>query len=128
VEINQFDEAGAGSSNLRIFGQKRRSEVLSAGVKASFDFRGWSPWIRVTADEEQRDDARFVTALPLTVLATNSNYDVPAFQGDTSWTTIAGGVRGWITPNVGLSVSYYNVSGRSGMSEQGANATLSVKF
>ena len=128
VEINQFDEAGAGSSNLRIFGQKRRSEVLSAGVKASFDVRGWTPWIRVTADEEQRDDARFVTALPLTVLGTNSNYDVPAFVGDTSYTTIAGGIRGWFTPNVGLSVSYYNVSGRSGMSEQGGNATLSVKF
>ena len=128
VDVNQFDESGAGSSNLRIFAQKRRSEVLSAGVKASFDLRGWTPWIKVTADEEQRDDARFVTAMPLTVLATGGNYDVPAFVGDTSWTTIAGGVRGWITPNVGLSVAYYNVSGRSGQSEQGANATLSVKF
>jgi hypothetical protein len=37
-------------------------------------------------------------------------------------------VRGWIMPNVALGVSYYKVSGRSGISEQGANATVSVKF
>lgn len=128
VEVNGFDEAGAGSSNLRIFTQKRTSEVLSAGVRASFDFRGWTPWVRVTVEEEQKDSARFVTAMPLTVTATGNSYDVPAFLGDSSWTTIAAGVRGWVTPNVGLAVSYYNVSGRSGMSEQGANATVSVRF
>jgi hypothetical protein len=37
-------------------------------------------------------------------------------------------VRGWITPNIGLGVTYYKVSGRSGISEQGAAATVSVKF
>jgi outer membrane lipase/esterase len=128
VEVTGFDESGGGSSNLRIFDQKRRSEVWSAGVRASFDFDGWTPWIRVTADEERRDDARVMTAMPLTLIATGNNYDVPAYTSDSSWTTLAAGVRGWITPNIGLGVSYYKVSGRSGISEQGAAATVSVKF
>jgi outer membrane lipase/esterase len=129
VEVTGFDEGGAGSSNLRIFEQKRRSEVWSAGVRASADFAGWTPWIRVTADEERKDDPRFVTAMPLTLAATGNQYDIPAYAiGDSRWTTLAAGVRGRITPNVALGISYYNVSGRSGISEQGGNATLSVKF
>ncbi len=128
VEVNGFDEAGAGASGLRIYTQKRRSEVWSAGLRASCNFGGWTPWLRWTADEERKDDPRFVTATPLTLAAIGNQYDIPAYAGDTSFTTIAAGVRGWLTPNVALGVSYYKVSGRSGISEQGANATVSVKF
>ena len=128
VDVNGFDEAGAGSSGLRIYTQKRRSEVWSAGVRASCDLRGWTPWVRFTADKERRDDPRFVTATPLTVAAIGNQYDIPAYASDTSFTTIAAGVRGWVAPNIALGVSYYKVSGRSGISEQGANATVSVKF
>jgi len=128
VEVNGFDEAGAASSGLRIYTQKRRSEVWSAGLRAAFDFRGWTPWLRWTADEERKDDPRFVTATPLTLVSVGNQYDIAAYANDTSFTTIAAGVRCWITPNVALGVAYYKVSGRSGISEQGANATVSVKF
>ena len=128
VEVNGFDETGAGASGLHIHTQKRRSEVWSAGLRASCNFGGWTPWLRWTADEERKDDPRFVTATPLTLAAIGNQYDIPVYAGDTSFTTIAAGVRGWLTPNVALGVSYYKVSGRSGISEQGANATVSVKF
>ena len=128
VDVNGFDEAGAGASGLRIYTQKRRSEVWSAGLRASCNLGGWTPWLRWTADEERKDDPRVVTATPLSLIAVGNQYDIPAYAGDTSFTTVAAGVRGWLTPNVALGVSYYKVSGRSGISEQGANATVSVKF
>jgi outer membrane lipase/esterase len=129
VEVNAFDEAGAGSSNLRIFDQKRRSGVLSAGVRASFDLHGWTPWVRVTADEEQKDGVRQVTAMPLSLSAIGNQYDIPGYSGgDSSWTTLGLGVRGSITRHIGLGIAYYKVSGRSGISEQGATATVSVRF
>ena len=128
VDVAGFDETGAGAANLRIFSQKRKSEVWSLGARASMDFGRWSPWIRVTADEEQRDDARRITAMPLTVAATGSSYDIPAYTVDSSFMTIAVGVRGLLANNVALSASYYNVTGRSGSSEWGAGAVISYKF
>ncbi len=128
VEVNSFDEAGAGSANLRLFTQKRKSEVWGVGARASMDFGRWTPWVRVTADQERRDDARSITAMPLTVLATGNSYDIPAYTIDSSFVTFAVGARGWITNNIGLSASYYNISGRSGTSEWGAGAVLSYKF
>jgi outer membrane lipase/esterase len=128
VDVDTFDESGAGSANLRIFGQKRKSEVWSVGARASMDFGRWTPWVRVTADEERRDEARAITAMPLTVAATGSSYDIPAYSVDSSYTTFAVGVRGLITNNVALSASYYNVTGRAGTSEWGAGAVVSVKF
>ena len=128
VEVAGFDEAGAASNNLRVFTQKRRSQVWSAGVRASMDFDGWTPWIRLTADKEREDNARVVTAMPLSMVGFNLNYDVPAYVGDSTYTTFAAGIRGLLTRNVGVGVSFYKVSGRSGIEEQGATATLSVKF
>ena len=128
VEVAGFDEAGAASNNLRVFTQKRRSQVWSAGVRASMDFDGWTPWVRVTADKEREDNARVVTAMPLSMVGFNLNYDVPAYVGDSTYTTFAAGIRGLLTRNVGVGVSFYKVSGRSGIEEQGATATLSVKF
>jgi outer membrane lipase/esterase len=128
VEVSGFDEENAASNNLRIGTQTRRSQVVSAGLRASMDLGGWTPWIKVTADKENNNDERLINALPLTLATTNNNYDIAAFRGDTTFTTIAAGVRGWIMPNVGLGVSYYKVQGRSGISEQGASATVSVRF
>jgi outer membrane lipase/esterase len=128
VDVTSFDEAGAGAANLRIFGQKRKSEVWSLGARASMDLGRWTPWISITADQERRDDVRSVTAMPLTVIATGNSYDVPAYTIDSTFSTFAIGARGWITNNIALSASYYNVSGRSGTSEWGAGAVLSYKF
>jgi outer membrane lipase/esterase len=128
VNVNSFEEAGAGAANLKLFEQKRKSEVWGIGARASIDLGRWTPWVRVTADQERRDDARLITAMPLTFVATGSSYDIPAYTIDSSFTTFAIGARGWLTNNIALSASYYNVSGRSGTSEWGAGAVLSMRF
>jgi outer membrane lipase/esterase len=126
VDINAFDESGADSSNLHIGSQSRRSEVWSVGAKASIDVGSWTPWIRITADKERKDDLRFVTATPLS-LASNNSYDIPAYNFDTSFVTGAIGVRGHID-RIGVSLAYYKVSGRSGIKEDGVTGMLSYKF
>jgi outer membrane lipase/esterase len=128
VTVNGFDESGAGSANLRIHEQKRKSEVWSGGLRASMSFGRWTPWLRVTADKERRDDVRLVSATPLTLLAIGSSYDVPTYSPDTTFTTGAIGVNGWISDRVSLSVAAFKVQGRSGIDESGANAMISVRF
>ena len=128
VEINGFTEEGGGSSNLRIADQKRRSEVWSAGVRASYELGGgWAPWVRVTADRERRDDGRLVTATPVS-LATGNSYDIPGYVSDTRYTTAAVGIRGAITPAIGVSAAYYRVSGRTGIEEDGFTGMVSIRF
>jgi len=126
VDINAFDESGADSSNLHIGSQSRKSEVWSVGAKASIDIGSWTPWIRITADKERKDDQRFVTAMPLS-LASNNSYSIPAYSFDTSYVTGAIGVRGHID-RIGLSLAYFKVSGRSGIKEDGVTGMLSYKF
>jgi len=127
VEVAGFEEGGAGSANLRISTQKRKSQVWSGGLRASCDFEGWTPWIRFTADKETENDARFVTASPISI-PTGNSYDVPAYMADSSYTTFSAGLRGWLMPQVALGVSYYLISGRSGLNEQGISAVVSMKF
>ncbi len=128
VDVNGFDESGAGSANLRMHQQKRRSEVWSAGLRASYNFGNWTPWLRVTADKERRDDVRLVTATPLTLLAVGSSYDVPAYASDSDFMTASIGITGAITPRVGLTVAAFKVQGRSGIDEGGVSAMVSMKF
>jgi outer membrane lipase/esterase len=128
VTVDGFSEDGAGAANLRIFDQKRRSEVWSAGIRATFDAGNWTPWVRVTADKEQKNDARFVTAMPLSVAATGNTYDIPAYASDSGYVTVAGGVRAKLAERVGLSLSLFTVSGRSGVRDEGATALVSVAF
>ncbi len=128
ITINSFDESGAGSSNLRIGEQKKRSEVWSAGVRASANLGGWTPWLRVTADKERKDDARFVTALPLTMVATGGTYDLPAYSPKRDFVTGAVGINATLMERVGMSLAYYKVSGRSGIKEDGISALLSYRF
>jgi outer membrane lipase/esterase len=127
VDVNQFDEEGAGSANLRIGAQKRRSEVVSAGVRASLDLGRWTPWLRITADKERKGNGRVVTATPLSVASLNS-YDVDALSQDTSFMTGAVGIRGTVWDRVGLSLAYFKVSGRSGIKEDGVSGLLSYRF
>ena len=132
VTVSQFDEADAGSSNLRIAEQTRRSEVWSVGGRATFDLdaldlgRGWLTWVRVTADKERRDDPRVVTATPLS-LATANGYDIPAYMPDTTFTTVAVGIRGTID-RLGIAASYTSVLSRSGIRDDGVSLLLSLRF
>lgn len=128
VEVNGFDESGAGVANLRMHSQRRKSEVWSGGVRASMSLGKWTPWLRVTADRERRDDERLVSATPLSMAATGSTYDIPAWRPDTSYTTAALGLYGWVTDRVALSVAAWRVTGREGIDEGGANAMVSVRF
>lgn len=128
VDVNQFDESGAGTANLRIMAQKRKSEVWSAGARASYTMGNWTPWARITADRERRDDDRDVSAMPLTMAAIGSTYAVPTYKPDSSYLTYALGVSGLIMPRIGLSLAYYNVNGRSGTKEDGFWGTISFGF
>lgn len=127
VEIAGFDESEAGSANLRIGTQKRRSEVWGLGARASMTFGDWTPWVRVTSDKERRDDVRFITATPLS-LATANAYNLPAYRPDSRFLTLNAGVTGRITEKVGLAVSYYKVQDRDQLSEDGLTATVSLAF
>ena len=127
VDINQFEEGGAGSANLRIAAQSRRSEVWSAGVRASMDFGRWTPWVRITADKERKDQARVVTATPVSLPTLNS-YDVPAIGYDNSYMTGSVGIRGMVSEQIGVSLAYTKISGRSGISEDGVSGMLSYRF
>ena len=128
IEVSQFDETGGGAAGLRILSQKRKSEVWSVGARASLDLGNWTPWVRVTADKERRDDVRNVSATPLSMLAINTVYDVPTYRPDTSYMTGSVGLNGLLTPNVALSVAYFTVSGRSGSKEDGVSGMVSIRF
>jgi outer membrane lipase/esterase len=127
VDVNGFDESGGGAVALRMYGQKRKSEVWSIGARASFAMGNWTPWLRVTADKERRDDARVVTATPLT-LASGNSYDIPAYVPDTSFVTAVIGIHGQFTDRIGFSLAYTNVSGRTGVDEDAITGVLSIRF
>ncbi|HZZ92113.1 MAG TPA: autotransporter domain-containing protein [Usitatibacter sp.] len=127
-DINGFDESNAGSANLHIADQSRNSEVWGLGIAASADFAGWTPWIRVTADRERRDDGRMVTAMPLSLAATGNSYDLPAYNPDRDFVTWAGGVSGYVMPRFALALNLYSIQSRSGIKDEGAGLTASVKF
>jgi outer membrane lipase/esterase len=128
VDINAFDEDGAGSANLHIGAQSRRSEVWSAGVRASMQMGAWTPWLRITADKERKDDARNITAMPLSLIATGNSYDLPAVSTDTNFITGSIGIRGTIMERIGVSLAYYKVSQRAGIKEDGVSGMLSYRF
>ncbi|HXZ47615.1 MAG TPA: autotransporter domain-containing protein [Usitatibacter sp.] len=127
VTVNAFDEAGAGSADLHIAQQTRRSEICSGGIRASYALGRWTPWLRVTADREQKDDPRFVTASPLSI-PTGNSYSIPAYMPDTSFVTTALGLNGHLGDQLAVSLTYYNVSGRSGIKEDGFGGTVSYRF
>ena len=127
VDVNQFDESGAGSANLRIMAQKRRSEVWGLGVNVAANLGTWTPWLRVTADKERRDEQRMVSASPLS-MATGNVYDLPAYQSDSNFVTTTAGINGMLGPNVAVGLAYYKLSSRSGIKEDGFAGSVSVKF
>jgi len=128
VDVSSFEEANGSSINLRIGSQKRRSEVWRLGARAYYFMGNWTPFVSVTADRERRDDARFVTATPLSLISTGNSYDVMAYRGDTDSVTWLAGIHGRLHEKIGLSLSYYNVGSRSGIKEDGIAGVLSYKF
>ena len=128
VEVNAFDESGAGSANLRIGQQTRRSEVASIGVRASWDLGSITPYAKFTADKERKSDERLISASPLSLVSGNG-YDLPAYQpADSSWGTVTVGVRGRMTDAISYGLNYSKVTGRSGVNEDYVAGTLFVRF
>jgi outer membrane lipase/esterase len=128
VDVNGFDEQNAGAAGLRMYSQKRRSEVWSAGGLASYSLGQWTPWLRVTADKERKDDLRLVSATPLTMVATGTTYDIPAYAPDSSFVTSSIGINGLVTDSIALSFAYTKVSARSGIKEDGFTGLISIRF
>ncbi|APV52105.1 hypothetical protein BWI17_21995 [Betaproteobacteria bacterium GR16-43] len=133
VDINSFSESAAAGTPtntglLSIGTQKRRSEVWSVGGKASYDIAGWTPWIRVTADKERRDDPRFVTATVQSLGSIGNSYDIEGYRPDSTFITTSLGVRGNITNWVGVGLTFYKVSSREGIKDDGVTAALAVRF
>jgi outer membrane lipase/esterase len=127
VKVNGFTEDGAGSANLNILEQSRDSRVVSGGFRASMNLGNWTPFIRVSADRDNLDNDRFVSANPVSVTAGNT-YDIPGYRGDSSWFTTTVGVRGKLADRVGLSVVYTGVSSRENIKQDGVTASVSVDF
>jgi outer membrane lipase/esterase len=128
VDVNAFDETGAGSAGLHIAAQNRRSEVGSFGVRASMKLGNWTPYLKYTVDKERKDEERLVSATPLS-LASGNTYDMPAYQpADSTWGTFSAGIRGWFTETVGASIGYMKVTGRSGIKEDSVAGVLTVRF
>ena len=128
VTVNAFDESGGGSVDLHIAQQSRASEVWSGGVRASYALGQWTPWARVTVDHDNRGDARFVTAMPISMAATGNSYDIPAYVPDRDSVTASLGVNGYFGDHIGLALAYYNISNRSGLKEDGFSGVLSYRF
>ena len=131
VTVGNFQEnAGAAtalSTDLKIDGQTRNSSVLSAGVRASIKMGSFTPYVRVSFDRDEANKERFVTASPVTVTQ-NIKYDVPAYRGDNSWVTGVIGVRGNITPQIGLGLAYTTISSKEGVKQDGVTANVSFAF
>ena len=96
--------------------------------RASYDFGAWTPFIRVTADKERRDDDRFVTASVRSLGSIGMTYDILAYAPDTSFITTYVGIKGRITEWIGVGLTYYKVSGRSSIKEDGITGAVSVRF
>lgn len=127
VDVGGFTEAGAGSANLNILGQSRSSAVTSVGARASFNIGNWTPFARVSFDQEGRDDTRFVSANPVSVTAGNT-YDIPAYRADSKWTTGVIGIRGRVADRVGLSLVYTVISSKESVKHDGVTGAVSIDF
>ncbi len=127
IDVAGFTESGAGSADLNIFQQERKSRVTSFGVRASVDFGNWTPYARVSMDKERSNNDRFVSANPVSVAA-GLSYDIPGYKGDDSWVTGVVGIRGKITDRLGVSLAFSKVSSKQNVSQDAVSAGLTFGF
>ncbi len=127
VDVAGFTESGAGSADLNIFQQGRKSRVGSFGVRASAAMGNWTPYARVSVDKDSANDERFVSANPVSVAA-GLSYDIPGYRGDDSWVIGTIGIRGKITERVGVSLAYSAVSSKQNVKQDGVTAGVTFGF
>ncbi len=131
VTVNEFVENNGNpleqSTRLKISGQDRNSNVTSFGARASFKLGSWTPFARISYDQENKRDPRSVTASPVTVTQ-NISYDIPGYVPTKTWSTGTIGIRGNITDQIGLAVVYSSVFGRDNVKQDGVTANVSFAF
>ena len=131
VSVGGFQEnanaAVALSTDLRISEQSRTSRVTSVGLRASTTIGSFTPYARVSFDSDGNNNERFVTASPVTI-AQNIKYDIPGYRGDGKWVTGVVGIRGNITQQIGLGLSYSAVSSKEGVKQDGVTANVNFAF
>ena len=131
VTVNEFVENNGNpleqSTRLKISAQDRNSNVTSVGARASFKLGSWTPFARISYDQENKRDPRMVSASPVTITQ-GITYDIPGYVPSKSWSTGTIGIRGNITDQIGLAVVYSSVFGRDNVKQDGVTANVSFAF
>jgi outer membrane lipase/esterase len=131
VTVNDFSERNGGatvlSTDLKIGEQNRTSRITSLGVRASADFGKWTPFVRVSVDQEGNREEREVTATPLSI-AQGISYTIPGYRSGRKWGSALVGVRGSITDQLSLGLSYNSTFSRTNVKEDGFTANIAYSF
>ncbi len=131
VTVNGFTEnanaATALSTDLKIGEQTRASKITSIGGRASFDIGKWTPFARVSLEQESSRDERFVTATPVTI-AQGISYEIPGYRPGKKWGAATLGVRGSITDQISLALIYSGTFSRTNVKEDGFTANVAFAF
>jgi outer membrane lipase/esterase len=130
VSVNGFSESSAAtvqSSDLKIGEQDRSSQVTSVGVRASVDIGRWTPYARVSYEQEAKRAERVVTATPLSI-AQGLSYEIPGYRPGRKWGLATLGVRGNITDQISLGLVYSGTFSRTNVKEDGFTANVAFQF
>lgn len=85
ADVDGFAERGVSSTTLSYAGQERESLVASVGWQAQGSFGALRPFARVTWEHEFEDDARTITASPVSL---GGSYSLTAPRPDDNWALI----------------------------------------
>jgi outer membrane lipase/esterase len=131
VTVNGFTEnanaATALSTDLKIGEQTRASKITSIGGRASVDIGKWTPFARISLEQESSRDERFVTASPVTI-AQGISYEIPGYRPGKKWGAATLGVRGSITDQISLALIYSGTFSRTNVKEDGFTANVAFAF
>jgi outer membrane lipase/esterase len=131
VTVNGFTEnanaATALSTDLKIGEQNRTSRITSIGGRASIDIGKWTPFARISLEQEGSRDERFVTASPVTI-AQGISYEIPGYRPGKKWGAATLGVRGSITDQISLALIYSGTFSRTNVKEDGFTANVAFAF
>ncbi len=131
VTVNGFTEnanaANALSTDLKIGEQNRSSRITSIGGRASIDIGKWTPFARISLEQEGARDERFVSASPVTI-AQGISYEIPAYRPGKKWGAATLGLRGSITDQISLALIYSGTFSRTNVKEDGFTANVAFAF
>jgi len=131
VNVNGFTENASAttplSTDLKMSDQTRTSRVASAGLRISANMGNWTPYARLSYDQENGLGSRFVTATPVTVQQ-NISYDIPAYLPPKHWSTGTIGVRAVFAQRVSVGLAWTSIFGRSELKQNGITGSVAIGF